>query len=82
MKQYDNIMASNGDVTIIPNYMLSKNQFLLKGPFEQKSNVIVLTIEELREMFVHAEECGEDKFEARSIDKMFNDYLTSKGIQL
>ena len=54
MDKYDNILAANGDVTIIPNYMLSKNQFLLKGPFEQRSNVICMTIEEAKEMWAMA----------------------------
>lgn len=52
------------------------------GTLDAIEHSIVLTIEELRETFVHAVECGEDKFETRDISQMFSDYITSKGITL
>lgn len=88
MKLYDKIMVGDNDAWVVENYMLSTNQHLLKGKWEDKSGQIVMTIEESKEMW---EACREETWqEARPTTKYespdrlpdFEGYLQSKGIQL
>lgn len=80
MKQYDKIWVPNDLDQLATKYMLiGADSHYPIGGLDQKENVIVLIMEELRECF----KWGMSSFgDAQTPDQSFNDFLESKGIQI
>jgi hypothetical protein len=85
MKQYDKIWVPSDDPT---NYEVCriKTGDPLRGWVDTEEDVIVLTIEELRDFYVEGFEDGYDSAAYshgdKNYDELFKKYIQSKGITL